>query len=151
MSSNFGGHEDDRGDCSLYSVDFDFEWSGEPTFGDVLDECSVDMSSYDQVTFVGEAGKHSSMMSSPGRLLPHDPASKFVKSDLVIFRRRYDLPNSAWMWLPLNGEKVDWRILSWVPMYEVPFKIGLCFPVPLLVTGVLLWYEITPSQLMPNS
>ena len=56
MSSNFGGHEDDWGDFSLYSVDFDFEWPGEPTIRDVLDECSAGTSSYDQVTFTGEVG-----------------------------------------------------------------------------------------------
>ena len=56
MSSDFGGLKDDRGDCSLHSVDFEFEWFGEPTFRDVLDECSADMNDYDQVTFAGEAG-----------------------------------------------------------------------------------------------
>ena len=47
MSFNFGSHKDDRGDCSLHSVDFEFEWSSEPTFKDVLDECSVGVSGYD--------------------------------------------------------------------------------------------------------
>ena len=50
MSSDFGGHRDDRGDCSL------LEWSGEPTFRDVLDDCSTSTSSYNQVTFANETG-----------------------------------------------------------------------------------------------
>ena len=50
------------------------------------------------------------MRSSPGRLLPHNTASEFVESDLVRFHKRYGLPNSAWLRLPLNGEKVDWSI-----------------------------------------
>ena len=52
------------------------------------------------------------MMSSPGKLLPHNLTSKFVKLDLVIFRRRHGLPSSAWLRLPLNRERVDWRILG---------------------------------------
>ena len=55
MSYDLGGREDDRGDGSLHSIDFEFEWSSEPTFRDVLDDYSDGMSNYDQVTFAGEA------------------------------------------------------------------------------------------------
>ena len=89
--------------------------------------------------------------STPGRLLPFNPASELIESDLVIFRRRYGLPDSSWLRLPLNGERVDWNIPSWVPMYEVPFRIGLRLPLPPLVNSVLSWYEIAIGHLMPNS
>ena len=56
MPSNFSGHKDDRGDCSLHSIDFEFEWPSKPTFRDALDECFIGMSSYKQMTFAGEAG-----------------------------------------------------------------------------------------------
>ena len=77
------------------------------------------------------------MMSSLGRLLPNNPASELIKLDLVKFRRRYGIPDSIWLRLPLSGERVDWRIPGWAPMYKVPFKIGLHFSLPLLVVDVL--------------
>ena len=91
------------------------------------------------------------MMSSLGRLLPNNPASELIKLDLVKFRRRYGIPDSIWLRLPLSGERVDWRIPGWVPIDEVPFKMGFHFPLPPLVVGVLPWYEIARGQLMPNS
>ena len=81
-------------------------------FRDFLDECSAGTSSYDQVTLAGEAGALSRdfasdvmlvasvrdgqvydppsedilvMTSSPGRLLPQNPASELVESDLIKF------------------------------------------------------------------
>ena len=121
MSFDFGGYEDDKGANSPHSADFGFEWLSEPTFRDVLDECSVGISSYDQVTLTSEAGALFGdfasdvmlvasvrdgqvfgppnedihvMTSSPRRLLPHNPTSELVESDLVKFRRRCDIPDS---------------------------------------------------------
>ena len=172
---SFGVHEDDRGDGSLHSIDFEFEWSGEPIFRDILDDYSVGMSGDDQVTFAGEADAFfgdfipdtilrasdrldqfndedsPASTSTHGRLLPFNPTSELIESDLDTFHRRYGMPNSSWLRLPLNGERVDWNITSWVLIYEVPFRIGLRLPLPPLVSGVLSWYEIAPGQLMPNS
>ena len=90
------------------------------------------------------------MMSSPDILLLYNPTLEFVESDLVMFRMRYGLLDSAWLRLPLNGEIVDWSIPGWLPTYKVPFKIGLHLSFPHRVTGVMSWYEITHGQLMPN-
>ena len=122
MSFDFGGHEDDRGDCFFHSIDFEFEWSSEPTFRDVLDDCSIGKSGYDHVTFASEAGvfpgdfaldtvlmassrmgqfndppneDNPTMTSSPGQLLPYNPTLEFVESDLDTFHRRYGLPDLA--------------------------------------------------------
>ena len=134
MSYDLGGREDDQGDGSFHNIDFEFEWFGEPTFKDVLDDCSTGTSGYDQVTFAGEASvflgafvpdtvlmarsrmgqfndppneDSPATMSSPGWLLPYNPASQLVKSDLDTFRMKYGLPDLAWLRLPLNGERVD--------------------------------------------
>ena len=170
MSYDLGGREDDQGDGSFHSIDFEFEWFGEPTFRDVLDDCSTGTSGYDQVTFADEADVFSGAFipdtilmvssrmgqfndppnedspattSSPSRLLMYNPALELVESNLDTFRRRYGLSNSAWLRLPLNGERVDWNIPGWVLMYKVLFKIGLHLPLPPLVSGVLSWYVIT--------
>ena len=134
MSFNFSGHEDDQGANSPHSADFGFEWLNEPTFRDVLDECSARTSSYDQVTFASEAGALSRdfgsdvvlaasvrdgqvydppnkdipvMTSSPRRLLLHNPVSELVESDLIKFQMRYDIPDLIWLRLPLSGKRVD--------------------------------------------
>ena len=39
-----------------------------------------------------------------------------------------------------------------IPLVQVVMiNIGLRFPLPPLVVDVLSWYDIAPSQLMPNS
>ena len=104
-----------------HSAGFGFEWLGEPTFRDIVNECSTGTNSYDQVTLVGEASTFSGdfasdvvlvvsmrddqvydhpnedipvMTSSPGRLLPHNVTSELVKLDLVKFQRRFGILDS---------------------------------------------------------
>ena len=64
MPLDFGGYEDDQGANSPHNANFGFEWLGEPTFRDVLDECSTGTSSYDQVTLAGGASVLSGDFSS---------------------------------------------------------------------------------------
>ena len=115
MSFDFGGYEADKGANSPHSASFGFEWLGEPTFRNILDECFTGTSSYDQVTLASEAGALLGdfatnvvlvasvrdgqvydipnvdipvMTSSPRRLLWHNPASELIELDLVKFQRR---------------------------------------------------------------
>ena len=117
-------------------------------FGDFVPDTVLRVS--DRLDQFNDEDSHAST-SILGRLLLFNPPSELIESDLDTFHRRYGLPDSSWLRLPLNGERVDWNISSWVPIYEVPFRIGLRLPFPPLVSGVLSWYEITPGQLMPNS
>ena len=117
MSS--GGHEDDRGDGSFHSIDFEFEWSCEPTFRDILYDYSVGTSGHDQKTFAGEADvffgdfvpdtvlrtsdrldqfndKDSpASTSTPSQLLPFNPALELTEFDLDTSRGRYGRLDSS--------------------------------------------------------
>ena len=77
MSFDFGGHEENRGDCYLYSIYFEFEWFGEPTFRDVLDDCSASTSGYEQTTFASEAGVFSGDFAPDNVLMASSRMNQF--------------------------------------------------------------------------
>lgn len=77
--------------------------------------------------------------------------SKMKESDLLRIRDSYGIPASVQLRLPRPYERVSWSVPGWTFFYELPFKDGFRFPIPHMVGMVLEYFDIAPSQLMPNS
>ncbi|KAM6565968.1 hypothetical protein CsatA_025096 [Cannabis sativa] len=83
--------------------------------------------------------------------LRDNPRSSMTKGDTLRMRHQYEIHSSIQMRLPTIAERPDWDSGDWVCMYEFPFRIGFRFPFPPFVQEVLDYYEVAPSQLMPNA
>ncbi|XP_060971672.1 uncharacterized protein LOC133037917 isoform X2 [Cannabis sativa] len=83
--------------------------------------------------------------------LRDNPRSSMTKGDILRMRHQYEIHSSIQMRLPTIAERPDWDSGDWVCMYEFPFRIGFRFPFPPFVQEVLDYYEVAPSQLMPNA
>ena len=80
-----------------------------------------------------------------------NPRSKMTGDDLGKLRYLNKITKSMEIHAPEAHERVDWVILGKVALYEIAFREGMRLPILKLVWDVLDHYEITPSQLMPNS
>ncbi|XP_060974434.1 uncharacterized protein LOC115696430 isoform X2 [Cannabis sativa] len=83
--------------------------------------------------------------------LRDNPRSSMTKGDILRMRHQYEIHSSIQMRLPTIAERPDWDSGDWVCMYEFPFRICFRFPFPPFVQEVLDYYEVAPSQLMPNA
>ncbi|XP_062089693.1 uncharacterized protein LOC133796235 [Humulus lupulus] len=83
-------------------------------------------------------------------LLGSNPKSKITLKDLPRLHQAYDIPSYASLHAPSGGERANWNLPGWVCMYDLPFKEGFRFPLPMLAKEVWEYHLVSPSQLMPN-
>lgn len=84
-------------------------------------------------------------------ILVANPRLKIKEKDLGKLRYLYKIPKSMEICAPEAHERVDWVVPSWEALYNITFKDGMRFLIPKLVRDDLDHFEITPSQLMPNT
>ncbi|KAK2659615.1 hypothetical protein Ddye_006148 [Dipteronia dyeriana] len=92
--------------------------------------------------------------STSGRslgILSDSSTSVLANVDLAIIRAIYRIPNSVKLRIPKMNERADWDIPGWMCFYEYIFRLGFRFPILSLARHMLVYYDIAPSQLMPNS
>ncbi|KAK3225606.1 hypothetical protein Dsin_005468 [Dipteronia sinensis] len=86
-----------------------------------------------------------------GILAGDNPGSVLTEADMDSIRTLYGIPDSVVLRAPKEHERVDWDIPSWTCFYEYNLRQGFRFPVPSLARRLLVYYDIAPGQLMPNS
>ena len=84
-------------------------------------------------------------------VLKDSPASLVTSDHLHYLRAIYGIPRSIELRAPLRKERADWDIPGWTCFYEYVLRLGFRFPIPPLARRLLVYYDITPGQLMPNS
>ena len=70
---------------------------------------------------------------------------------MCLLREIYGIPRSVELRAPKEYEKADWDIPEWTCFYEYTLRLGFRFPIPQLVRRTLLYYDLAPGQLMPNT
>ncbi|KAK3230425.1 hypothetical protein Dsin_002306 [Dipteronia sinensis] len=86
-----------------------------------------------------------------GILAGDSPGSVLTKADIDSIRTLYGTPDSVVLRAPKEHERADWDIPSWTCFYEYNFRQVFKFPIPSLARHLLVYYDIAPGQLMPNS
>ncbi|KAK3197867.1 hypothetical protein Dsin_021282 [Dipteronia sinensis] len=66
-------------------------------------------------------------------------------------RTIYGIPDNVVLRAAKEHEQADWDIPGWTCFYEYNFCQGLRFSFPSLARRLLVYYDIAPDQLMPNS
>ncbi|KAK3222156.1 hypothetical protein Dsin_009181 [Dipteronia sinensis] len=61
------------------------------------------------------------------------------------------IPKSVKLCAVKKHERADWSIPGWTCFYEYNFRQRFWFPVSTLAQRLLMYYDISPGQLMPNS
>ncbi|KAK0596670.1 hypothetical protein LWI29_017906 [Acer saccharum] len=92
--------------------------------------------------------------STSGRalgILKDSPASVITEDMLPGIRAMYGIPKDVELRAPKEYERADWDIPGWTCLYEYTFRLGFRFPIPQLVRRMLVYYELAPGQLMPNT
>ncbi|KAK0592474.1 hypothetical protein LWI29_019771 [Acer saccharum] len=92
--------------------------------------------------------------STSGRslgILKDSPASVITEDMLPGICAMYGIPNDVELRAPKEYERADWDIPGWTCLYEYTFRLGFRFPIPQLVRRMLVYYELAPGQLMPNT
>ena len=92
--------------------------------------------------------------STSGRslgILKDSPASVISEDMLPGIRAMYGIPNDVELRAPKEHERADWDIPGWTCLYEYTFRLGFRFPIPQLVRRMLVYYDLAPGQLMPNT
>ncbi|KAK1565141.1 hypothetical protein Q3G72_019718 [Acer saccharum] len=92
--------------------------------------------------------------STSGRslgILKDSPASVISEDMLPGIRAMYGIPNDVELRAPKEYERADWDIPGWTCLYEYTFRLGFRFPIPQLVRRMLVYYDLAPGQLMPNT
>ncbi|KAK0592937.1 hypothetical protein LWI29_028019 [Acer saccharum] len=92
--------------------------------------------------------------STSGRpigILKDSPASLITEEMLPGIRTMYGIPRDVELRAPREYERADWDIPGWTCLYEYTFRLGFRFLIPQLVRRMLVYYELAPGQLMPNT
>ncbi|KAK4838711.1 hypothetical protein QYF36_015845 [Acer negundo] len=92
--------------------------------------------------------------STSGRslnILNESLASVITEDMLSGIRTMYGIPIDVELRAPREHERADWDIPGWTCLYEYTFHLGFRFPIPQLVRRMLVYYELAPGQLMPNT
>ncbi|KAK0607473.1 hypothetical protein LWI29_015596 [Acer saccharum] len=92
--------------------------------------------------------------STSGRslgILKDSPSSVISEDMLPGIRAMYGIPNDVELRAPKEYERADWDIPGWTCLYEYTFRLGFRFPIPQLVRRMLVYYDLAPGQLMPNT
>ncbi|KAK3182784.1 hypothetical protein Dsin_030070 [Dipteronia sinensis] len=80
-----------------------------------------------------------------------NPRSVLTEADMDGIRTLYGIPESVVLRAPKEHERADWDIPGWTCFYEYNLRQGFRFHVPSLARRLLVYYDIAPGQLMPNS
>ncbi|KAK3198165.1 hypothetical protein Dsin_021580 [Dipteronia sinensis] len=88
---------------------------------------------------------------SLGILAGDNPGSVHTEADMDSIRTLYGIPDSVILRASKEHERADWDIPGWTCFYEYNFRQGFRFHVPSLARRLLVYYDIAPGQLMPNS
>ena len=92
-----------------------------------------------------------STFGCPLGILNDSPTSLVTEDMLPGIRTMYGIPDDVELRVPREHERADWDVLGWTCLYEYTFCLSFRFPIPQLVRRMLLYYDLTPSQLMPNT
>ena len=87
----------------------------------------------------------------PTGVLRNNPVSIVTTDSLSTIRTIYGIPDAVELRAPTGGERADWVVPGWSCFYEYTFRIGFRFPIPELVRRTLIYYDLAPGQLMPNT
>ncbi|GMN23431.1 hypothetical protein TIFTF001_000112 [Ficus carica] len=83
--------------------------------------------------------------------LEENPESILTVEEVAGWREKFELPIGMEVHAPYSGERADNPCKGWSAIYEIIFLLGLTFPMPWLASTVLVYYQNTLGQLMPNS
>ena len=95
-----------------------------------------------------------SVASTSGRpmnILENSPASVITDDSLSMLRTIYGIPDDVELRAPREDERADWAVSGWTCFYEYTLRLGFRFPIPELVRRMLMYYDLAPGQLMPNT
>ena len=87
----------------------------------------------------------------PLGVLEQSPASLISEENLCALSEIYGIPKEVELRAPKEYERADWDIPGWTCFYEYQLRLGFRFPVPPLACRLLLYYDLAPGQLMPNT
>ena len=105
---------------------------------------AVDHPEYIEVPEASTSGR-------PLGILNDSPASLVTERMLPGIRTMYGIPNDVELRASREHKRADWDIPGWTCLYEYTFRLGFRFPIPQLVRRMLLYYDLAPGQLMPNT
>ncbi|KAK0574177.1 hypothetical protein LWI29_019377 [Acer saccharum] len=88
--------------------------------------------------------------SEVGRFLTENPTLRLSYQDVKNLEFELGIPDLIKLQAAAPFEHADWFIWGWTCFYHLPFKIGLRLLIPPLTRQLLNFFEIAPSQLMPN-
>ena len=83
-------------------------------------------------------------------LLPLSIRSKIVAADLERIMTIYGIPEEYQLRVANKKERANWKSPGWVCFYEVVFATGFRFPFLSLIREFFAYFEISPSQVLPN-
>ncbi|KAK3225074.1 hypothetical protein Dsin_004936 [Dipteronia sinensis] len=86
-----------------------------------------------------------------GILAGDNPRSVLTDDDMDNIRTIYGIPDDVVLRAAKEHERADWDIPGWTCFYEYNFSQRFRFSVPSLARRFLVYYDIAPGQLMPNS
>ena len=95
--------------------------------------------------------EEASTSGRPLGVLEESPSSLVSDDNLCLLREIYGIHSSVELRAPKEFEKADWDIPEWTCFYEYTLRLGFRFPIPQLVRRTLLYYDLAPGQLMPNT
>jgi len=119
----------------------------------ILDRGSVRVAEKDEIDDPVENVEvvEASTSGRSGGVLTNSPASLVTSDHLHYLRAIYGIPRSVELRAPLSNKRADWDIPGWTCFYEYIIRLGFRFPIPPLARRLLVYYDIAPGQLMPNS
>lgn len=73
------------------------------------------------------------------------------EEDLAKIREKLNIPVSIRLELPSASERVTMGLTTRVALYEEAFRAGLKLLLLAFVAELLKWYQVCPTQLVPNA
>ena len=101
------------------------------------------------LSFREEIRSRTGSPTDSGLVGPSGTASILTRGDIAVIRERYGL-TEANLVVPSRTARVDSGIVGCVAVYEGFLKAGLRFPLHSFIRNVLNFYQLVPSQLVPN-
>ncbi|KAK3231378.1 hypothetical protein Dsin_003259 [Dipteronia sinensis] len=86
-----------------------------------------------------------------GILAEENSGSVLTDGDMGRLRTSYRILDSFELCAVKEHERADYDIPGWTCFYEYNLRHGFRFPVPSLARRLLVYYDLAPRQLMPNS
>ncbi|KAK3225768.1 hypothetical protein Dsin_005630 [Dipteronia sinensis] len=86
-----------------------------------------------------------------GILAGENAGSVLTNDDMGRLQSLYGIPKSIELCATKEHERADWAIPGWTCFCEYNLRHGFRFPVPSLARRLLVYYDIAPAQVKPNS